>query len=256
VWLSAERESRPCPQIPFPRRTPLAGRRGDAKGLIRWAGLASALSWLNLSEAGAVAVSFLTLAFAQLFHVFNLRDSSAASFLDNDVARNPYVWPALFLRVALLVGSAYLPLLSSVLELEPPEPLGWAVVLMLAFLPLLAGEAARRLKSADDPSTGDERESRTGGRAPTRRREASLRRRPSVSRGVLLWPLQPVDYRCSVCPRTTTTELEACRTTESETLPISARLIPPSPRLPTAMSPAPTSSARATISSSGRPIPR
>jgi hypothetical protein len=40
----------------------------------------------------------------------------------------------------------------------------------------------------------------------------------------------------------------AWRTTLSETLPISARLIPPRPLLPIAISPAPTSSARARVS--------
>ena len=109
--------------------------------------LAPALSWLDLSEAGAVTISFLTLAFAQLFHVFNMRDPSAG-FLDNDITRNHYVWLALLLCVALLVGSAYLPVLSNVLELEPPELLGWAVVLVLALVPVLAGETARRLTSA------------------------------------------------------------------------------------------------------------
>jgi Ca2+-transporting ATPase len=109
--------------------------------------LALALSWLDLSKAGAVTISFLTLAFAQLFHVFNMRDPSAG-FLDNDVTRNLYVWLALLLCAVLLVGSAYLPVLSTVLELEPPEPRGWAVVLVLALLPVLAGETTRRLTSA------------------------------------------------------------------------------------------------------------
>ena len=118
--------------------------------------LALALSWMNLSETGAVTVSFLTLAFAQLFHVFNMRDASAG-FLDNDVTRNPYVWLALLLCSALLVGSAYLPVLSSVLELDPPGAGGWAVILALALFPLLAGETVRQLAPAGRPSTDDKR---------------------------------------------------------------------------------------------------
>jgi len=90
-----------------------------------------------------VTVSFLTLAFAQLFHVFNMRDASAG-FLDNDLTRNPYVWPALLLCAVLLVGSVYLPVVSTVLELEPPHAAGWVLILVLSLAPLLFGEAARR----------------------------------------------------------------------------------------------------------------
>lgn len=110
------------------------------------AALALATTWLNLPERGAVTVSFLTLAFAQLFHVFNMRDGSA-SFLRNDVTHNPYVWLALLLCAALLVGSVYLPVFSNVLRLDAPGMLGWAVILTLAAFPLLAGEAARRIPS-------------------------------------------------------------------------------------------------------------
>jgi Ca2+-transporting ATPase len=54
---------------------------------------ATALLWLELSEAAATTVSFLTLAFAQLWHVFNMRDRDS-SLLWNDVVRNGYVWGA------------------------------------------------------------------------------------------------------------------------------------------------------------------
>ena len=51
--------------------------------------------------------------------------------------------------------------------------------------------------------------------------------------------------------RTTRTRQWACRTTESETLPIKALPIPPEPRLPTTTSPTPRSSASSTISAAG-----
>src|SRR5215207_4344080 len=54
--------------------------------------------------------------------------------------------------------------------------------------------------------------------------------------------------------RTTKTGQWACRTTESETLPIKALLIPPNPRLPTTTSPTPNSSARSTTSAAGLPV--
>jgi hypothetical protein len=52
--------------------------------------------------------------------------------------------------------------------------------------------------------------------------------------------------------RTTMTGQWAWRTTESETLPMRARLIPPRPRLPITIKPAPSWSARFTIAMSFR----
>ncbi len=90
-----------------------------------------------------MTISFHTLAFSHLFHVPNMRDASAGS-VGKYVTHNPYVWLALLLCATLLVSTAYLPTLSSVVELKPPEPSGWTVILVLAFLLLLAGEAACR----------------------------------------------------------------------------------------------------------------
>jgi Ca2+-transporting ATPase len=108
-----------------------------------------------LLKAGAVTISFLTLAFAQLFYVGNMRDASA-SFLDNDVTRNPNVWPALLLCAALLVGSVYLPVFLAVLK--PPRAFGWALVLVLALSPLLAGGTAGWLALGGRTRPDDARE--------------------------------------------------------------------------------------------------
>jgi Ca2+-transporting ATPase len=86
--------------------------------------------------------SALVLTLAQLFHGFNMRDATA-DFLSDDVSHKLYVWLAQLLCAALLVGSAYLPVLSTVLE--PRQASGWIVILVLALFPLLADKAARRL---------------------------------------------------------------------------------------------------------------
>jgi hypothetical protein len=61
------------------------------------------------------------------------------------------------------------------------------------------------------------------------------------------------EYRC-YSSRTTNTGQCACRKTASDTLPVSALLIPPTPRAPITIRPAPISSAKATISAAGRPV--
>ena len=52
--------------------------------------LALAYLGLGMQQGRAVKISFLTLAFAQLWHVFNMRDQGS-SFLDNKVVRNRWL---------------------------------------------------------------------------------------------------------------------------------------------------------------------
>ncbi len=110
------------------------------------ASLAIALWGLGMDTARAVTVSFLTLAFSQLGHVFNARSRESA-VLRNDVVRNPFVWGALLLCTALLLAVVYLPGISGVLELRDPGLSGWAVVLGMSLLPLCLGQTVKLVRS-------------------------------------------------------------------------------------------------------------
>jgi Ca2+-transporting ATPase len=96
----------------------------------------------GMSEAQAVTVSFLTLAYAQLWHVFAMRDA-ASSLLRNDVVRNPWVWGALALCVTLLLAATHLPGLADVLALQPIGLPGWLWVLGFSLAPITAVELWR-----------------------------------------------------------------------------------------------------------------
>ena len=91
---------------------------------------------LDFGEGKAVSVSFLTLAFAQLWHVFNMRERGSDMFR-NDITRNPWIWGALLLCVILLLSAAYLPGLSTILEMMPPDIGGWLLVIGLSLVPLI-----------------------------------------------------------------------------------------------------------------------
>jgi P-type Ca2+ transporter type 2C len=93
---------------------------------------------LDMDYPHAVTVSFLTLAFAQLWHIFNMADEHSPVFR-NEVARNRWVWSALGLCTALLVAGVYLPVLSDVLKVVDPGPQGWGLVIGMSLVPLLAG---------------------------------------------------------------------------------------------------------------------
>jgi Ca2+-transporting ATPase len=97
--------------------------------------------WLGLDERSVVTVTFLTLAFAQLWHVFNMRDPDSP-LIRNEVTRNPWVWGSLLLCTVLLVTPAYLPPLAHVLHLVQPDLGMWIVILVASLAPLPIAQGA------------------------------------------------------------------------------------------------------------------
>jgi len=93
---------------------------------------------------GAVTVSFLILAGAQLGHVFNMV-SPRSGFIYNEVTRNPWIWGAVILCTGLLVAAVYVPIFSEVLGTEEPGREGWMLVLTLSFAPVLVGQSMRAI---------------------------------------------------------------------------------------------------------------
>ena len=91
-----------------------------------------------------LTISFLTLAFAQLWNVFNMRDPRAA-MLRNDVTRNPYIWSMLALCTGLLLIAVYTPSLARLLMLAPPTAPEWGLILAMSFAPVIVGQAAKEI---------------------------------------------------------------------------------------------------------------
>jgi Ca2+-transporting ATPase len=111
---------------------------------------ALAFVWLGLDERQAVTVSFLSLAFAQLWHVFNMRSPGSRLGRD-DVTRNPFIWGALLVCTGLLLAAVGVPALNVALDLENPGARGWALALAASLLPLLVGQISflwRRARSS------------------------------------------------------------------------------------------------------------
>jgi len=86
-----------------------------------------------------VTMSFLTLAFAQLWHVFDMREL-ASGVVRNEVTENAYVWGALGLSSLLVIGTVYLPGVSLALSTAPIGLESWLVVLGMSLLPLVVGQ--------------------------------------------------------------------------------------------------------------------
>jgi Ca2+-transporting ATPase len=111
-------------------------------------GFALALTRLGMGEAKAVTLSFLSLALAQLWHVFNMRDRET-HLIRNDITRNPYVWGALVLCVALLLVAVYAPGLAGLLDLVDPGTGGWMLALGMSLVPLATGQILKQVTARD-----------------------------------------------------------------------------------------------------------
>ena len=101
-----------------------------------------ALESFDYAPEDAVTIAFLTLAFAQLWHVFNMR-GAGTSLIRNEVTANPYVWGALVLCTLLILGAVFLPGLSSVIGLQPPGVEGWVLSLGASLIPVVVGQGIR-----------------------------------------------------------------------------------------------------------------
>ena len=99
----------------------------------------------DMTKTGAITLSFLTLSFAQLWHVFNMRGNSSKIFI-NAITRNPYVWGALALCIALVLAVLYIPITAEVLQLEPPTTKGWLIVIGMSLLPLIIGQTLKQFR--------------------------------------------------------------------------------------------------------------
>jgi Ca2+-transporting ATPase len=101
---------------------------------------------LDLDARGALTVTFLILAFTQLWQVFNMRHPRAGIVL-NEITRNPWVWASLLLCTALLAVPPYVAPMAHVLHLAPVTPMMWAVILALSTGPLLVVQVITLLMS-------------------------------------------------------------------------------------------------------------
>jgi len=92
----------------------------------------------NFSTHPAIAnnVAFLTLAFAQLFHVFNL-SSAGSGMLVNDITRNKFVWIALLICALLLIFFYMIPSLRLVLGLQLLSAEMWLLSVAAGLIPLV-----------------------------------------------------------------------------------------------------------------------
>ncbi len=103
---------------------------------------ALALYYFRFSNTEAVTVSFLSLAFSRLLHVFNMRDTRSKMF-DNLVIKNKFIWAALTLCTGLILCALLIPFLAGILSLTLPGRTGWLLIAAGSITPLIIGQITK-----------------------------------------------------------------------------------------------------------------
>jgi hypothetical protein len=145
---------------PRPPSEPILARRqwtaivahGISIAGITLAALLIATYGYELDGAVVTTICFHTLALAQLWHVFNMRNWRD-SLLRSNVTRNAFVWSAIALCLVILAAANLIPVVADALKLVPLESETWMVVLGLSFVPVLFRQIAALVRRPPSSST-------------------------------------------------------------------------------------------------------
>ena len=89
----------------------------------------------NFSTLESRTIGFMTLAFVQLFHVFNVRRENGLGF-DKTLLQNKYLWGAILLTIGLQLLAVYTPFLQNIIHTVALQPNMWYLVLMGSIVPV------------------------------------------------------------------------------------------------------------------------
>ncbi|MBD3421053.1 MAG: hypothetical protein GF398_13115 [Chitinivibrionales bacterium] len=112
---------------------------GILVGLPVLLGYAAALIVFKMELRTVTSITFLSVAFARLFHVFNLRESGSHVFT-NHITQNRYVWGALALCTLLLLAAVYIAPVAGILDVVQLSLRDWVYVLIISLTPLILGQ--------------------------------------------------------------------------------------------------------------------
>lgn len=89
-----------------------------------------------------VTMSFSTMAFGQLFHIFNVRNRKATA-LKTAMFKNPYLMGALIISFGLQLLVVYLPFFNDVMGTVPLDAYKWLVIILGSIIPTLMIQISR-----------------------------------------------------------------------------------------------------------------
>ncbi len=89
----------------------------------------------NFSTLESRTIGFMTIAFVQLFHVFNVRRENGLGF-DRTLLQNKYLWGAIVLTIGLQLLAVYTPFLQNIIHTVALQPKMWYIVLVGSIVPV------------------------------------------------------------------------------------------------------------------------
>ncbi len=90
----------------------------------------------DVSKELANNVAFFSLAFAQLWHVFDMRESVEHIFI-NQVTKNKYIWYALLFCSAALMAAYFIPGLANILSIQAMDLKLWILIGVTSISPII-----------------------------------------------------------------------------------------------------------------------
>lgn len=90
----------------------------------------------NFSTLESRTIGFMTIAFVQLFHVFDVRRENGLGF-DKTLLQNKYLWGAMVLTIGLQLLVVYSPFLQNLIHTVALQPNMWFLVLFGSIAPIL-----------------------------------------------------------------------------------------------------------------------
>jgi P-type Ca2+ transporter type 2C len=100
---------------------------------------------LELTGDEVTTITFYTLAIAQLWHVFNMRNWRQ-NMIMNPITSNAYVWLAIAICLLILVIAGLQSDLAAALQLTPISSAAWSLVFFFSLLPLVIGFAYTQIR--------------------------------------------------------------------------------------------------------------
>ena len=98
----------------------------------------------GLSAEASNNVAFFSLALAQLWHVFNMREADEPIF-NNQVTQNKYVWAAITFCAIVIITAYLVPGISSILSFQDLQTTVWILIGITSLLPLLTIQTIKEL---------------------------------------------------------------------------------------------------------------
>ncbi len=98
-------------------------------------------------------IAFITLTFAQLFHVFNM-SSRGSGFLNNEITRNKWIWTAILICSGLILMVFAVPGLRLVLGLSILSLKLWVTAIIVSLLPLVVFQVYKAILKINNKSGG------------------------------------------------------------------------------------------------------